>query len=76
MPDINAFEGPELNKKRGGFYHGVLKNMIARLELEGTLATRKEIGRSEKGRKYNQEKDADVFYDLDDKFIDDNELMC
>jgi hypothetical protein len=48
--------------------------MIARLDQEGTLGQRKEIGRTEKGSKFNHDKEREAFYDLDDEFIDDEEM--
>jgi hypothetical protein len=48
--------------------------MSARLELTGVLASRKDIGRTVKGKKFNQQKDKDSYYDLDDDFIDDGDV--
>jgi len=40
--------------------------MISRLERDGNLANWREIGRTEKGNKYNADKNNEEFYDLDD----------
>ena len=40
--------------------------MIAWLERDGDLAKWREIGRTEKGNKYNVDKNNEEFYDLDD----------
>ena len=49
--------------------------MITRMELEGTLGRRREYGRTIKGGKMNERKDEEFYYNLDDEFIDDNELV-
>jgi len=56
-------------------YYDVLKGMITRMELEGTLGKRREYGRTTKGGKINEQKDEEYFYNLDDEFIDDAELV-
>lgn len=77
MPE-QAFNPLELNKKHKKFdYHSVIKGMISRLEMEGTLAEQKSIGRTEKGKRFNCEREREDYYDLDDNFIDDEEaLLC
>jgi hypothetical protein len=64
---------PISNKNLG--YYDVLKGMITRMELEGTLGKRREYGRTVKGGKINEERDQEFFYNLDDEFIDDNEIV-
>lgn len=56
-------------------YYDVLKGMITRMELEGTLGKRREYGRTTQGGKINEERDEEYYYNLDDEFIDDNELV-
>lgn len=56
-------------------YYDVLKGMITRMELEGTLGKRREYGRTTKGGKINEERDQEFYYNLDDEFIDDGELV-
>lgn len=56
-------------------YYDVLKGMITRMELEGTLGRRREYGRTTKGGKINEERDEEFYYNLDDEFIDDGELV-
>lgn len=56
-------------------YYDVLKGMITRMELEGTLGKRREYGRTTKGGKINEERDEEYYYNLDDEFIDDNDLV-
>lgn len=56
-------------------YYNVLKGMITQLELDGTLGTRGDYGRTVKGGKINEGKDEEYYYNLDDEFIDDNELV-
>lgn len=64
---------PICNKNLG--YYDVLKGMITRMELEGTLGKRREYGRTVKGGKLNEERDQEFYYNLDDEFIDDNEII-
>lgn len=45
------------------------------MELEGTLGMRREYGRTTQGGKINEQKDEEYYYNLDDEFIDDNELV-
>jgi len=52
VPEVEIVKGTKTKKKKSK-YQDVLKNMISRLEMEGTLAQRKEIGRTEKGHKFN-----------------------
>lgn len=56
-------------------YNDVLKKMITRLELEGTIGRRREYGRKTKGFKINEERDEEYYYNLDDDFIDDKDLI-
>ena len=69
--DLN--EIPQGTKNLG--YYDVLKGMITRMELEGTLGKRREYGRKTKGGKINEERDEEFYYNLDDDFIDDGELV-
>lgn len=69
--DLN--EIPSGTKNLG--YYDVLKGMITRMELEGTLGKRREYGRKTKGGKINEERDEEYYYNLDDDFIDDGELV-
>ena len=63
---------------RGTGYQDFLKGMIARLEMEGTLGRAAEYGRKEgtrSGKKINVDRDKEALYDLDDPFIDDNDVV-
>jgi len=52
-------------------YSNVIKGLITRIEQEGTLGKRREYGRATKGKKMNEERDQEFYYNLDDDFIDD-----
>ena len=56
-------------------YSYVLKEMITRIELDGTLGKRREYGRKTEGKKMNEERDQEFYYNLDDAFIDDGEIV-
>jgi hypothetical protein len=72
--DPNELKQLPISNKNLGYYD-VLKGMITRMELEGTLGKRREYGRTVKGRKLNEERDQEFYYNLDDEFIDDNEII-
>ena len=66
------------NKSNWGTgYQDFLKGMIARLEMEGTLGWAAEYGRKEgkSGKKINVDRDKEALYDLDDPFIDDEDVV-
>ena len=72
--DPNDLNQLPISSKNLGYYD-VLKGMITRMELEGTLGKRREYGRTIKGGKINEERDQEYYYNLDDEFIDDNEII-
>lgn len=76
MPDIKFKEVERTEKKKNCHYHDKIKDLISRIEWDGALANRREIGWTTKGNKYNFEKNNEEFYDLDDNWIDDGEAPC
>ena len=59
-------------KRKKAPANNIITSLMSRIESQGILRPRETIGRSEKRMK-NSEKGRDEFYDLDDKFIDDEE---
>lgn len=74
-PKIDFNDIPGIQTTRGISYHNVLKDMITRMELDGTLGKRRDYGRATVQGKFNEKRDEEYYYNLDDEFIDDNALM-
>jgi hypothetical protein len=74
LPIHSPFSMDFISKPKNHGYYNVLKGMITRMELDGTLGKQREYGRTTKGKKLNEGKDEEYYYNLDDDFIDDQEL--
>lgn len=74
LPAPPSFGINFMAKPKNHGYYNVLKGMITRMELDGTLGKQREYGRKTQGKKLNEGKDEEYYYNLDDDFIDDQEL--